>query len=76
MGLTAYKLAKAIFIPQNRLSEIIHGKRSITVDTAIRFSKFFGTSPKFWLGLQMDYDLEEKKLGESPDIQEIKAYQE
>jgi addiction module HigA family antidote len=76
MGLTAYKLAKAIFIPQNRLSEIIHGKRSISVDTALRFSKFFGTSPKFWLGLQMDYDLEEKKLETSAEIQEIKAFQE
>jgi len=59
MGITAYKLAKEIHIPQTRISKIILGKRRITADSAIRFSKFFGTSPKFWLGLQDDFDLEE-----------------
>lgn len=66
MGLSAYKLAKETGIPQTRLSEIIHGRRRITADTALRFHSFFGTSAQFWLGLQDDYDLEEesKKLSE------------
>lgn len=59
MEISAYRLAKETFIPQTRISEIIKGKRRITADTALRFSKYFGTSPKFWLGLQDDYDLEE-----------------
>lgn len=59
MEISAYRLAKETFIPQTRISEIIKGKRRITADTALRFSKYFGTNPKFWLGLQDDYDLEE-----------------
>lgn len=61
MGISAYKLSKETFIPQTRISEILKGKRRITADTAIRLSRFFGTSDKFWLGLQDDYDLEEEK---------------
>lgn len=61
MGVSAYKLSKETFIPQTRISEILKGKRRITADTAIRLSRFFGTSDKFWLGLQDDYDLEEEK---------------
>ena len=61
MQISAYRLAKETFLPQTRISEIIKGKRRITADTAIRFSKFFNTSPKFWLGLQDDYDLEEER---------------
>lgn len=59
MGVSAYRLSKATFLPQTRISEIIKGKRSISADTALRLAKFFGTSPKFWLGLQADFDLEE-----------------
>lgn len=59
MGISAYRLSKATFLPQTRISEIIKGKRSISADTALRLAKFFGTSPKFWLGLQADFDLEE-----------------
>lgn len=58
--ISAYKLAKDIGIPQTRISEIIKGNRRITADTALRFSKYFGTSAKFWLGLQDDFDLEEE----------------
>ncbi|MDN3669196.1 HigA family addiction module antitoxin [Echinicola jeungdonensis] len=58
LGISAYRLAKETFLPQTRISEIIKGNRRITADTALRFAKFFGTSPKFWLGLQDDYDLE------------------
>ena len=62
MGITAYQLAKETHIPQTRISEIILGKRRITADSAIRFSKFFGTSPKFWLGLKDDFDLEKNEI--------------
>lgn len=60
LNLTAYRPAKETGIPQTRVSQIIRLKRSFSADTAIRFSKFFGTSPQFWLGLQNDYDLEEE----------------
>lgn len=61
MDITAYQLAKAINVPQTRISEITYGRRSITADTAIRLSIYFGTSPEFWLNLQNLYDLEEEK---------------
>ena len=57
-GISAYKLAKDIGIPQTRVSEILKGNRRITADTALRLSKYFGNSAKFWLGLQDDFDLE------------------
>jgi addiction module HigA family antidote len=59
LGLTAYRLSKDIGIPQTRTSQIIKGNRGITADTALRLSKYFGNSVKFWLGLQNDYDIEE-----------------
>lgn len=58
MGISAYRLSKDTEIPQTRISQIIKGKRSITADTALRLSAYFGNSPKFWLGLQDDYDIE------------------
>lgn len=58
-GISAYRLSKDIDIPQTRIAAIIKGKRRITADTALRLSKYFGTSAKFWLGLQDDFDLEE-----------------
>jgi len=60
-NISAYKLAKDINIAQTRVSEIIKGNRRITADTALRLSKYFGNSAKFWLGLQNDFDLEEEK---------------
>ncbi|MBK8774926.1 MAG: HigA family addiction module antidote protein [Chitinophagaceae bacterium] len=57
-NITAYKLAKDIEIPQTRISEILKGNRRITADTALRLSKYFGNSAKFWLGLQNDFDIE------------------
>ena len=69
MELSAYKLSKDLGIPQTRTSQIIKGKRRITADTALRLSKYFGTSVKFWLGLQNDFDIEEemKTLGVTLD---------
>lgn len=61
MGISAYRLAGETGIPQTRVSEIIRGRRRVTADTAIRLGKFFGTSPRFWLGLQDDYDVEEEE---------------
>lgn len=58
LGLSAYALARAISVPRNRITGIVRGERSITADTALRLGRFFDMSPEFWLGLQMDYDLE------------------
>ena len=58
MGISQYRLAKDISVPPRRINEIVHGKRSITADTALRLGKFFGMSPQFWLNLQTRYDLE------------------
>lgn len=60
LEISAYRLSKDIGIPQNRISEIIKGNRRITADTALRLSKYFGTTAKFWLGLQDDFDIEEE----------------
>ncbi len=61
LDITAYRLSKDTEIPQTRISQIIKGKRRITADTALRLSSYFGNSPKFWLGLQDDFDIEEEK---------------
>jgi addiction module HigA family antidote len=58
MELSQNRLAMDIHVPARRINEIVHGKRRITADTALRLSRFFGNSPQFWLGLQMDYDLD------------------
>lgn len=58
MGISQYKLAKNINVPARRINEIVHGKRAITADTALRLAKFFDTSAQFWLNLQSHYDLE------------------
>jgi addiction module HigA family antidote len=71
--ISAYKLAKDINIPQTRVSEILKGNRRITADTALRLSKYFGNSAKFWLGLQDDFDLEEVKYAKGPLLNAIKA---
>ena len=73
LEITAYRLSKETFIPQTRISEIIKGKRRITADTALRLSKYFGTTAKFWLGLQDDFDLEEQTLKKEKELKQIKA---
>jgi len=74
-GISAYKLAKDVGIPQTRVSEILKGNRRITADTALRLSKYFGTSAKFWLGLQDDFDLEEEAAAKSNVIDNIPTIQ-
>ena len=61
MGISAYKLSKSIGVQQTRISLIIKGERGITADTAMRFSKYFGTTPEFWMNLQREYDLRKVK---------------
>jgi addiction module HigA family antidote len=74
MGITAYRLSQDIGIPQTRISEIIKGNRRITADTAIRLSKYFGNSAKFWLGLQDDFDVEEEMSKKAKKFNAIKKY--
>lgn len=66
MDISQYRLAKDISVPPRRINEIVHGKRSVTVDTALRLARYFGTSERFWLNLQTAYDLdvERDKLGD------------
>jgi addiction module HigA family antidote len=73
LAISAYKLSKDIGIPQTRISEILKGNRRITADTALRLSKYFGTTAKFWLGLQDDYDIEEER-NQIKDLDTIKQY--
>lgn len=72
LEISAYNLSKDIGIPQTRISEILKKKRRITADTAIRLSKYFGNSAKFWLGLQDDFDLEEERLNKQSEFNQIK----
>lgn len=74
MSITAYKLAKDIHIPQTRVAAIVKGDRRITADTALRLSIYFGTSPKFWLGLQDDFDVEEERNAKEKELLTIKRH--
>ena len=74
LGITQYRLAKDISVSPRRINEIIHGKRSISADTALRLSRYFGLSERFWLNLQARYDLEiEKDRLEKRIIHEVKV---
>ena len=71
MGISAYRLAKDTRIPQTRVADIIHGRRRVTADTALRLGKYFGVSARFWLGLQDDFDLEEELETKEEEIERI-----
>lgn len=58
LGLSQYRLAQDISVPPRRINEIVHGKRAVTADTALRLARFFGTSDRFWMNLQTRYELE------------------
>ena len=75
LEITAYRLSKDLKIPQTRISEIIKGNRRITADTALRLSKYFGNSAKFWLGIQDDYDIEDGKESKQSELDKIKHYE-
>lgn len=74
LGISQYRLAKDIGVPPRRINEIVHGKRGISADTALRLSRYFGLSERFWMNLQMRYELEMEKdrLKERLD-QEVKV---
>lgn len=75
MDISQYRLAKNTSVPARRINEIVHGKRGITADTALRLARFFGTSAQFWMNLQSHFDLEMQKdvIGERLD-KEVKAF--
>jgi len=74
MGITQYRLAKEIGVPQRRIGEIVAGIRSVTVDTGLRLSKFFGMSDGFWIGLQYDYDTATAKERMASVLEKIITY--
>lgn len=74
LEISAYRLSKDLKIPQTRISEIIKGRRRITADTALRLSKYFGNSAKFWLGLQDDYDIEEERTDKKAELDAIESF--
>ncbi len=74
MNITQYRLAKAIGVDARRIHSIVHGRRSITAETALLFSRFFGNSPEFWMGLQGQYDLETTEDRLSRRLETVAAY--
>ncbi len=75
-GLSQYRVAKEICVPARRINEIVHGKRAITADTALRLSRYFGLSERFWLNLQSRYDIEVEKDKQKGRIKaEVKVFQ-
>jgi addiction module HigA family antidote len=75
LEISAYRLSKDLKIPQTRISEIIKGNRRVTADTALRLSKYFGNSAKFWLGIQDDFDIENQKENKETELNKIKHYE-
>jgi len=76
LHISAYRLSKDLDIPQTRISEIIKGNRRITADTALRLSKYFGNSAKFWLGLQDDFDIEAETFAKTEVLSHIQSYKQ
>ena len=75
MGISAYKLAKAIHVPTSRKQDILHDRRKITADTSLRLAKYFGVSDNYFLNIQNDIDLRELKVSMAAEIEEIHPYQ-
>ncbi len=71
LGISQYRLAKALDIPESRVSELVHGTRSVTADTALRLARYFGTSHDLWLNLQDSYNVEEAQRTKGREIQRI-----
>jgi addiction module HigA family antidote len=74
LGISQYQLARSIDVPARRINEIVHGDRRISADTALRLSRFFGTSERFWMNLQARYDLEVEKDRLGPALDDIQPY--
>ncbi|MGJ4051379.1 HigA family addiction module antitoxin [Corynebacterium macclintockiae] len=75
MGITQHKLAVSIGVPPRRINEIVHGKRRITADTALRFGRFFGMTAQFWINLQSHYDLDVESEAIADQLELIKPHQ-
>lgn len=71
LGISQNRLARAMGVPPRRINEIVHGKRAITADTALRLARALGTSEQFWMGLQADYDLEEARKTARSDLKKV-----
>ena len=71
LGISQYRLAKTIGVPPRRINEIVHGKRRITPDTGLRMSRAFGLSDRFWLNIQLDYDIEVEKDRHTAELDAI-----
>ncbi len=71
MGISQNRLARAMDVPPRRINEIVHGKRAVTADTALRLAPALGTSEQFWMGLQADYDLEEARKSSGNKLKKI-----
>lgn len=74
IGITQYRLAKEIGVPQRRIGEIVAGARAVSADTGLRLSRFFGMSDGFWIGLQMDYDAAKAKGSLARTLSSIKPW--
>lgn len=72
MGVSQYRLAQAISVPPRRINEIVHGKRAISPDTALRFARALGTTDRFWLNLQSRYDLDVQFAAHEEELSRIK----
>jgi len=71
LDISQNKLARAMGVPPRRINEIVHGKRAVTADTAIRLARALGTSEQFWMGLQADYDLEEAREAVQSELKKV-----
>lgn len=71
MGITAYRLSRDTEMPATRVSQILRGRRRITADTALRFSRYFGNSAEFWMGIQDEYDLRKERERIEPELERI-----
>ena len=74
MGITAYKLAQAVFVPVSRIQDILHDRRKITVNTSIRLGRFFGVSDRYFLNLQNDIDIQNERLEHADELSRIQQY--
>jgi addiction module HigA family antidote len=74
MGISQYRLAKDTGVPQTRIADIVHGRRSVSPDTALRLSRFFGMSDSFWINLQAHYDLEVERDRLAGELDKVRVY--
>ena len=74
MAISQNRLARELGVPPRRINEIVHGKRAVTADTALRLARYFGTSESFWMGLQADYELEEARARIGDSLEKVRPH--